>query len=53
MYRSASGKYFKYDEKRNVVCICNVGGTIHSFYQYKTKNAFNRTLRQEKLEEIK
>lgn len=40
MYRSASGKYFKYDEKRNVVCICNVGGAIHSFYQYKTKKCF-------------
>lgn len=53
LYRSSNGKYYKYDEKHNLVCICNQNGTIHSFYQYKTKSAFQRVIGQEKLEEIK
>lgn len=53
LYHSANGKYYRYDEKNNLVCICRQDGTIHSYYKYKTKNAFDRVMRQEKLEEIK
>lgn len=52
LYRASNGKYFKYDAKHNIVCVCNQDGTIHTFYKNKTKNAFHRTIQQEKLEEI-
>lgn len=53
LYRSSNGKYYRYEEENNLVCICSQDGTIHSYYKYKTKNAFGRAMRQEKLEEIK
>lgn len=46
-----SGKYYKYNEKNGILCVCSPEGSIHTFMFLSLQN-FKRTKTQEQLEEI-